>query len=118
MGKILSSKKNLIISIVVVVVLLVAAYWYFVGSAPAPTPILSSSAPATSDTLLTTLNQLKSLTLDSSVLSLPTFNSLKDNTVVLPTIASGRPNPFAPLPALTPTTTQTQIQGQNLISTH
>ena len=101
------SKNNIIIAIIVVVVLAICVYWYFSssGSSSSSDDVLSSSAAASSDTLLSTLDQLKSLTLDQSITTNPEFESLTDNTVVLPTENAGKQNPFAPLgPASTTTT--------------
>jgi hypothetical protein len=93
-----SSHKNLIISIAVVLVLVIFGWWYFGNSSsPSSDDILSSSTATSSDTLLATLNQLKGLSLDSSIFSSPAFEALNDNTVILPMVQSGRPNPFAPL---------------------
>jgi len=102
----LSSHKNLIISIGVVIVLALVAYWYFGSNSSAPVPILSDSTTNSSDSLLSTLNQLKSLSLNPAIFSNPSFESLESNTVTLPVVPSGRPNPFAPL-----TVTATQNSG-------
>ena len=106
-----SSKKNLIISIVVIAVVLGIGYWYFNGSSSSEAPVLSSSTASSSDTLLSTLDQLESLSLNSSIFTTPAFESLNDNTVTLPTVDSGRPNPFAPLPGLTPATSKSQTSA-------
>lgn len=98
--KSLIANKNLLVSIVVILLLLAGGYWYVNNSTPDNSAVLSASAPAASDTLLSTLTELRSLTLDSSLFTSPAFMSLNDNTVTLPTVASGRPNPFAGLPSL------------------
>ena len=104
----ISSKKNLIIFIVVILVLIVFGYWYFNQSTPVAESILSNSTATSSDSLLLTLNQLRALSLDNSVFTAPSFEALSDNTVTLPTVLSGRPNPFAPIPGLIPLTGQLQ----------
>ena len=108
MEKKLSSKKNLIISIAVVVVVFGASYWYFNQGSSAEAPILSDSTASSSGALLSTLNQLKSLSLDPSIFTRATFESLVSNTVTLPSVDSGRPNPFAPIPGLVSVTAQSQ----------
>lgn len=113
--KTLSSKKNLIISIVVIVVIAVLGYWYFSSNSSSNEPILSNSTVSSSDTLLSTLNELKSLSLNSSIFTEASFEALTNNTVTLPTVASGRPNPFAPLPGLVGVTTG---QGSVIAPTH
>lgn len=104
--KTLLAKKNLIISIAVIIVLFAAGWWYFGQGSSSDQSLLSSSTASSNDSLLSTLNQLKSLTLDSSIFTEPAFEALQSNTVVLPTVPSGRPNPFAPLPGLLPTNPQ------------
>ena len=102
------SHKNLIISIAVVVVIFIIGYYYVSNDSSSSAPILSDSTSASSDSFLSTLDELKSLSLDSSIFSLPGFELLNDNTVTLPTVLSGRQNPFAPLPGtLVPATGQT-----------
>ncbi len=100
--KSLLANKSLLVSIIVIVVLLGGGYWYINNSSPTDvtSSVLSSSAPASNDSLLSTLTELRSLTLDSTVFSSPSFKSLTDNTVTLPTVAAGRPNPFAGLAQL------------------
>ncbi len=93
----LSAHKNLLITIGVIVVLALACYWYFSSSYVAPVPILSGSTAGSSDTLLATLDQLESLSLNPAIFSNPSFEALSNNTVTLPVVSSGRPNPFAPL---------------------
>ena len=93
----ISSKKNLIIAIAVIIVLLIVAYYYFGSGPSSPAPILSDSTTPSSDTLLSTLDELQSISLNSAVFSNPSFQSLKDDTVTLPSVPSGRQNPFAPV---------------------
>jgi hypothetical protein len=69
------------------------------------------------------LSQLQSLTtikIDTSLLSDPLFQGLRDNNVTLPPVVSGRPNPFAPIDAnaitnqtLSPVVTNTPSQITN-----
>lgn len=46
---------------------------------------------------LTTLTSLNKLKIDTSIFSMQSFMSLRDNTVTLEQVAPGRPNPFAPI---------------------
>jgi len=111
MEKLSSSKKNIVISVIVIVVIAVFCYWYFGSDSSSSTPILSSSDSVSSDSLLTTLNELKSIALDQSIFSNPAFDgSLKDNTVTLSVALSGRPNPFAPFPGLVILNAQSKTQ--------
>lgn len=98
--KILSANRNLLVSIAVIILLLAGGYWYVNNGSSADTSVLSSTAPVANDSLLSTLTELRSLTLDSTVFSSPTFKALTDNTVMLPTVPAGRPNPFAGLAQL------------------
>jgi hypothetical protein len=95
-----SSKKNLILSAAIVIALIVFGYWYFGRSTSAVAPILSSSTASSSDDLLSTLNELKSLSLNAAVFSLPSFKALVSDTVTLSAVPAGKANPFAPLPGL------------------
>ena len=97
----LSSNKNLIAGAIVVIILLIFAYWYFSGSSAPEAPILSGTQTVGSDDLLSTLNELKSLSLDSSIFQRPAFEALSNDTVILQNVTAGRANPFAPLSGFT-----------------
>jgi len=104
------SHKNLIISVAVIIVLGVVGFYYFNSNSSSSQPLLTDSTSTSSDSFLSTLNELQSLSLDSSIFSSPGFVLLNDNTVTLPTVSSGRQNPFAPIPGtvvLTPGTAST-----------
>ena len=55
--------------------------------------------------ILNVLNQLRHLSIDSSIFESPAFLSLMNYTVATSSEPLGRPDPFAPLPA---TSTKTQ----------
>ena len=98
-----SSKKPLII-IISIVILAGLAYFYFSGS-PSDTSISSvnSSTGETSEAsivgakVLSLLNEIGSLRIDSSVFDSQVFKSLVDHTVIVPEQNVGRPNPFIPV---------------------
>lgn len=105
------SKKTIIIAVVAVV--LVIIYFYFQGSAsntPASGSLLSNGALSGTDvgsSELTLLNHIQSLRIDTSVFSDPAFQSLQDYSVAIPPESVGRPNPFAPIPGMSTTTSAT-----------
>ena len=70
------------------------------------TPPLSSSADSgaasVSKELLVTLTNLRTIRLDDSIFSDPSFISLADYGVTIPPQPVGRRNPFAPLPMFSP----------------
>ena len=107
--KSLFSKRNIYI-LGGVIVLGLIWYFFFSGSTPATDDLLSSTPAASEgDQLLTALNQIKSLTLNADIFSNPSFENLTDSSVTLTPETPGRPNPFAPLPAFTPSSTSTNL---------
>ena len=85
----------------VVGVLLLGGLYVYVSffSSPASSPALtaSDSSAALSQSLLATLQSLHTIKLDNSIFSEPSFQSLTDFGVVIPSQPVGRRNPFAPL---------------------
>lgn len=84
----------------------VLALIYFGFSSLSASPSLSSTDASTSSpisqNLLVTLTNLRTIKLDGSIFSDPTFVSLTDFGVVIPPPPSvGRTNPFAPASAST-----------------
>ena len=65
--KSLLANKNILVSIIVILLLVAGGYWYINNSTPDNSAVLSTSAPAASDSLLSTLTELRALTLDSSL---------------------------------------------------
>jgi hypothetical protein len=95
-----SSSKTL--TIVIVVALVGAAvYFYYQGGVSSGSSSLLQTQSAGADVgsaELDLLNQIRSLSIDSTFFSDPAFQSLQDYSVTIPTENVGRPNPFAPLP--------------------
>jgi hypothetical protein len=103
-------KKNMVL-IGVFVVAAGALYYFY--SAGGSSPLLSQSTQDSpvSQEILTTLGNLRTIKLDSSIFSDPLFLSLSDFGVAIPPAAAGRRNPFAPVgtggAASTPVSTTT-----------
>jgi len=108
-------KKTFIISIASVLIIM-GVYIYFSNglSVSAEVPISSDSSlvsqnkgssPSGNESLsldtsfLASLASLTRIKIDTSLFSNDSFKRLKDNTVKLEQVASGRPNPFAPVNA-------------------
>ncbi len=99
-----SSKKNIII-IVVLILLAGGAYFYFSGT---PTDSSSSLEPeitpeaaasvAEAARVLSLLNQINSIHIDTKFFESTVFKSLVDNMVVVPEQNVGRTNPFIAVP--------------------
>lgn len=101
MNKTISSKKNIIVAVLVVLVL-VTGYFYFSGGTPSSdTGLLevaqTSEATVVAARVLSLLNQIKSLNIDTSIFSDPAYQTLRDYSVVISPQNVGRANPFAPL---------------------
>jgi RsiW-degrading membrane proteinase PrsW (M82 family) len=99
-----SNKNTVIIGIILVVVL--AGVWYFYSkgnSAPSTSQLVSSTSgtsaatAAVGDNVLTMLNNVSSIHIDSNFFSTPAYQSLVDYSIVVPPQAVGRQNPFAPV---------------------
>lgn len=99
-----SSKKTLLIVIVIVIISL-SVFFYYKGS---PTDsnissVQSSGSPESVDAqivgtrVLSLLNQISELKIDSSIFSSAVYKTLIDYTVEIPTQDVGRLNPFAPI---------------------
>ncbi len=97
------SKKPIII-IVIVLVLAAAAYFYFSGS-PTDTAATLDAEQTPEGALvgaevLTLLNEISALSIDSTLFDSQAYKSLVDHTVVVPEQNIGRFNPFVPVGAL------------------
>ena len=93
------SQHKLIVGMVIIVVLGIG--WYALSGSSAPTPTLTTtrvagSSPADQN-LVSTLLALRSVKLDATLFSDPTFMSLKDFSTQIVSEPVGRTNPFAPL---------------------
>jgi len=90
---------------VICVATLVAGYFLYgqVGGGSSSSASLTSTAADQSgsgqagSSLVVALQRLKSVTLDASIFSNNTFQSLTDFGVVIPPQQLGRPNPFSPI---------------------
>lgn len=97
------SKKGLLIVIVLLVVG-AGAYFYFQGAPTDTGSSLSSSrteenveAAAVGTRVLSLLNQINSLKIDTSIFNSLVYRSLVDYSITIPEQNVGRPNPFAPI---------------------
>jgi hypothetical protein len=102
-------------TIVGIIVFAALAYFFFAPAAPQSDSLLQaeknsdpdSSASATR--ILSLLNQVESLRINTTIFKSEAYRSFIDYTVEIPVIPIGRPNPFAPLPgapAITPPPTR------------
>jgi len=88
--------------IAIIIIVAIVGYFYLSGSsAPASSTLVQSSgsdSEAVGAQVLTLLNQIQSLKIDTSIFSDPGFLTLRDYSVAIPPENVGRANPFAPLP--------------------
>jgi hypothetical protein len=94
-----SNKKTIIIGIVLIVLLAGGWYFYKSGSSPASTSSLISSSDGSGSVgtdVLSVLNSVSSIRIDTSLFTSPAYQSLVDYSIQVPPQAIGRPNPFAP----------------------
>lgn len=95
------SQHKLIVIIAIIVV--AGGVWYGLsGSSASAPPLLtqtSTSGNSADQDLVSTLLALRSVKLDGTILSDPSFLQLKDFSTQIVPEPVGRPNPFAPLTA-------------------
>jgi hypothetical protein len=92
-----SSKNKSWIWVLVIVIIAGLAYYFYSNSTP--TPLVSASSDTVVDTqVISLLNQISTLQIDSSIFNDPGYKTLRDYSVAIPSDNVGRPNPFAPLP--------------------
>ncbi|MDQ5893438.1 MAG: hypothetical protein QG640_450 [Patescibacteria group bacterium] len=104
-----SSKKTFFI-VIIIIILALAAYFYFKGSPDdssvssleADNSPTSADAQAVGTRVLSLLNQINSLKIDSSIFDSAVYKSLVDYTITIPEQNVGRPNPFAPISGSAP----------------
>ncbi len=102
--------KSWIILGVVVVIAVIVYFYYSGGQAPADSSGLTTdNGAAVGAEVFGLLSEINSLSIDTSIFSGQTYQTLVDHTVPIPVLNVGRPNPFAPLPGdlLVNTTTAT-----------
>jgi hypothetical protein len=95
-------KKSYIL-ILVVILLLAAAFYFYKSGGEAPeseTLQVNPEVQASAARVLLLLNQIKSLRIDPAIFTSAEYQTLYDNTVVIPPLPVGRANPFAPLPGV------------------
>lgn len=80
----------------VVVIVGVLLYYYWGSGGTSATLTQETTSPASQELLLT-LGNLRSISLDPSVLSDPMFGVLSDFGVTIPAQPTGRRNPFEPV---------------------
>ena len=96
------SKKNLYITAGVIAAAVLGYYAFF------STPSADNSALLQQESgdivigtqVLSLLNQIQSLHIDTALFQSAAFRSLQDYSVAIPPQTVGRPNPFAPLPGI------------------
>lgn len=110
-----SSSKTYLIVIAVIIVIGIAYYFYSSGNKTAKEAVSTGGVNSLSTVgvdgttnaaagaevgadVLTLLNKINSLRIDASIFASPSYQSLVDFSVEIPTENVGRPNPFAPLP--------------------
>ncbi len=84
----------------VVVALVGLGYFYYSGSStPASTTLIAESdeGAAAAAQVLSLLNQIQVLKIDTAIFSDPGYKTLRDYSVAIPPVNVGRPNPFAPI---------------------
>ena len=98
-----SSSKKMWIWIIVIIVIGGGAYFYFSGSSSSQDTGSIGVAPTDASTadqsqVLSLLNQIRQLKIDSKFFIDPAYLQLMDYAVPIPEKGVGRDNPFAPLP--------------------
>ena len=98
-----SSKKS-IIGIIIIVAMAVLAYYFFTKSNSTPEGALveqsTPQADAVSARILSLLNQVSKLEIDTDIFEDPVYKTFKDRSIQIPPVEVGRPNPFAPIPGV------------------
>lgn len=98
-----SSSKNTIYIAIIVIALGTLAYFYFRGNPTDTNPTLQETSTNNADqafvgsNVLTLLNQINSLKIDTSLFNSQVYKSLVDHTVIVRSQNVGRANPFVPL---------------------
>jgi hypothetical protein len=98
MNKPSSSKTPIVI--LVIILLIGAGFYFYTNATPSDTNSLTSDDSSTSEAalagskVLTLLNQITSLKIDTSLFKSPVYTSLMDHTVPIYEQPVGKPNPF------------------------
>jgi hypothetical protein len=85
---------------IVIVVFAAGAYFYYQGQAtPADDALtIDNTEVVVGANVLSLLNQIQSLKIDTSIFKSPVYQSLIDYSIPIPTLPVGRSDPFAPIP--------------------
>ena len=101
-----SSSKSTISILVIVALAGLGYFWWSGNSTPASSSITSSdSQAAVGVQVLNLLNQIQSLSIDTSLFTDPAYKTLVDYSVMIPPVPVGRSNPFAPIPGFSTVST-------------
>jgi hypothetical protein len=96
------TSKTPYIVITIVVIFLAIGYFYWSGTKPTDSLTLESGGDSqvVGSRVLRLLNEIDSLSIDSSFFSDKSYETLIDHSVVIPTLSVGRSNPFSPVPGV------------------
>jgi len=97
-----SSKKPILIIVAIVIIAALGLFYYMGGDTVEEGSLLGES-PENEQVgmrVLSLLNQIESLRIDTSLFTGATYQTLVDFSVTIPPKNVGRPNPFAPLPGV------------------
>jgi hypothetical protein len=100
-----SPSKGTFISLAIIVAVALLLYFYTKGepsdasisSLSSETSEESASAQEASNRVITLLNKINSLNIDTEFFASPAYKSLVDYTIAIPDQPVGRTNPFAPV---------------------
>lgn len=96
-----SSKKSIYILLAVIAVSALG-YFMFTGNSTPDIGLLGTgeTTPPIAAEIVSLLNQIESLHIDTSLFTNPAYQTLRDYSVPIPALNLGRPNPFAPVPGM------------------
>jgi flagellar basal body-associated protein FliL len=107
-----SSMKSWIIIAIVLIVAIVAYFIYSGSSTNSSSGTIQANSDATGQLgqqVLSLLNQVNSLQINTALFTSQAYTSLKDFSVTIPTQNIGRANPFAPIPGVSQYASTTRI---------
>jgi len=90
-------KSNTITLIALTIIIAGTGYWYFATQTGSDVPITSSTETAPRTQFQGLLNELRSISFDTTIFSNSKFISLVDLKVPVTSEPSGRLDPFAPV---------------------
>ena len=93
------NRQKILLSVLGLVVVVGVVYYYNLWNNSSLTDIIvdNSSTDLVGEDILVLVNQLKSVSIDTSLFSNPLFVTLKDLSVTVNPENQARPNPFAPI---------------------